>query len=149
MFIANAWYVAAWSRDVTARLIERIILQQSVVLYRLADGTPVGLENRCPHRNMPLSEGWLIDDRVRCFYHGLEFDSGGRCVHIPGQRLPGDNKPAVKTYPVAEKYGWLFIWMGDPALADQAFNSPAFTESSSTSNGTASTGHRCSNAGIG
>jgi vanillate O-demethylase monooxygenase subunit len=141
VFVANAWYVAAWSRDVTTKLIERIILRESIVLYRLRDGTAVAMENRCPHRNMPLSEGRLLDDRIRCVYHGLEFDHQGRCTHIPGQRLPAQNtKSFARTYPVTEKYGWVFIWMGDPARADPAlvpgFHSKLVDDQWDSANGT-------------
>jgi len=68
---------------------------------------------------MPLSEGTLIGDVVKCSYHGLEFDATGTCIKIPGQ----PNVPPrcrARTYPVVEKWRWLWIWMGDPADADSA-----------------------------
>ena len=117
MFLKNQWYVAAWSKDVGREPLGRVLLNEYVVLYRKEDGTPVALENRCPHRNLPLSEGNLIGDIVQCAYHGLEFDCTGACVHVPGQsEVP--EWAQVKAYPLAEQGGWLFIWMGDPALAD-------------------------------
>ena len=119
MFLRNQWYVAAWSEDVGRAPLGRVILNEYVVLYRKEDGTPVALENRCPHRNLPLSEGNLIGDVIQCAYHGLEFDCSGACVHVPGQTEAPD-WARVKVYPVAERHGWLFIWMGDPALADPA-----------------------------
>jgi len=58
MFIENAWYVAAWDREVGRQnMLRRTLLDIPVVLYRREDGTPVALENRCAHRNLPLSEG--------------------------------------------------------------------------------------------
>lgn len=119
MFLKNHWYVAAWSKDVERELLGRVLLGEYVCLYRTEDGTPVALENRCPHRNMPLSEGNLIGNSVQCAYHGLEFDRTGACTHVPGRDTAPD-WARVRRYPVAERGGWLFIWMGDPARADEA-----------------------------
>ena len=90
-----------------------------VVLYRTEDGTAVALEDRCCHRALPLSMGKVVGDRLQCGYHGLEFDSGGACVRVPGQAQipPG---ASVRSYPLVERWKYLWIWMGDPALADEA-----------------------------
>ena len=90
MFLKNAWYVAAWSKDVGRDLLGRILLNEYVVLYRKEDGTPVALENRCPHRNLPLSEGRLIGDEIECGYHGMVYDCAGACTHLPGSAEPPD-----------------------------------------------------------
>ena len=119
MFVKNAWYVAAWSKDVGRELLGRVLLGEYVVLYRCEDGTPVALENRCPHRNLPLSEGRLVGDGIECGYHGMVFGCDGRCTHLPGSEEP----PAwatVRRYPVVERHGWVLYWPGDPALADPA-----------------------------
>ena len=56
---------------------------------------------------------------LQCHYHGLRFDRTGACVRVPGQdMIPAGAR--VKTYPVVDRYKWLWIWMGDPALADPA-----------------------------
>jgi phenylpropionate dioxygenase-like ring-hydroxylating dioxygenase large terminal subunit len=83
--LRNSWYVAAWDREVTRAPLARVFLDQPVVLYRKEDGTPVALEDRCCHRQLPLSMGKVEGDELRCGYHGLKFDSAGRCVEIPGQ----------------------------------------------------------------
>ncbi len=117
MFLRNHWYVAAWSDDVGRAPLGRVLLGESVCLFRAEDGTPVALENRCPHRNMPLSEGKPIGDVLQCAYHGLEFALDGVCTHVPGQsEVPAWAR--VKSYPVVERDRWLFVWMGDPAAAD-------------------------------
>jgi len=90
MFLKNAWYVAAWSKDVGRELLGRVLLNEYVVLYRKEDGTPVALENRCPHRNLPLSEGRLIGDEIECGYHGMVYDCSGSCTHLPGSPTPPD-----------------------------------------------------------
>jgi vanillate O-demethylase monooxygenase subunit len=73
----------------------------------------------CPHRQYPLSRGTLAGDNLRCGYHGLLFDPGGRCIEIPGQpNIPP--RARVRSYPVAEKWRWIWIWMGEPEAADES-----------------------------
>jgi nitrite reductase/ring-hydroxylating ferredoxin subunit len=85
MLVRNCWYVAAWGTEVTSPPIGRTLLGASVVLYRTASGAVAALENRCPHRGVPLSMGRVDGDVLRCGYHGLEFDTRGACVRLPGQ----------------------------------------------------------------
>ena len=119
MFLRNSWYVAAWDREVGRKPLARTILGEPVVLYRTGRGEPIGLEDRCCHRQLPLSMGRTEGDNLRCGYHGLLFGSDGKCVEIPGQdSIPPQAK--VRAYPLAEKYSWVWIWMGEPARADPA-----------------------------
>jgi phenylpropionate dioxygenase-like ring-hydroxylating dioxygenase large terminal subunit len=119
MYVRNAWYVAAWDHEVTREMRRRIILDEPVVLFRRDDGAPVALEDRCCHRQAPLSMGKLIGNVVHCPYHGLQFDSSGKCVKVPSQDLvPPSAK--VRAYPIVEKNHWIWIWTGDPAKADPA-----------------------------
>ena len=120
MFLRNCWYVAGWSADFARRLSAFTILGENVVIYRKTDGTAVALEDACPHRKLPLSEGNLRGDTVECGYHGLTFDGRGACVLAPTQpgNIPGRAK--VKSYPVIDRYNLLWIWMGDSDRADPA-----------------------------
>ncbi len=116
MYVRNRWHVAALSEELTDRPLGRVMLDEPVVLYRLADGTPVALEDRCLHRQAPLSLGWVEGDNLRCCYHGLLFDRDGCCVEVPSQtRVPPN--AGLRTYPVTERQGFVFIWMGDPDCA--------------------------------
>lgn len=118
-FLKNCWYVAAWGREVGRTLLARKVLEEPMVLYRTAAGIPVALLDRCPHRLLPLSMGTLKGDAVECGYHGLTFDCSGQCVRVPGQdRIPPAAK--VRSFPVVEHMGMVWVWPGDPALADQA-----------------------------
>jgi vanillate O-demethylase monooxygenase subunit len=119
MYVRNAWYVAAWDHEVTRSLKRRIILDDPVLLFRKDDGTAVALEDRCCHRQAPLSMGKLVGNVVHCPYHGLQFDPTGKCVKVPSQeKIPSNAR--VRAYPVVERYHWLWIWMGDAAKADPA-----------------------------
>lgn len=119
MYLRDCWYVAAWDREVGREPLARTFLGQPVVLYRREDGTPVALENRCCHRNLPLSMGSVRGDNLQCGYHGLTFDPTGACILVPGQSTipPGAE---VRSFPVRERHRWIWIWMGDPARADEA-----------------------------
>jgi vanillate O-demethylase monooxygenase subunit len=117
MFLRNFWYVAAYDHEVGHIPMGRMILGQPVVFFRTADGAPVALEDRCVHRHLPLSMGNTVGDHLQCHYHGLRYDRAGRCVKVPGQNAVPPSAH-IKSYPVVERYHWLWIWMGDPALAD-------------------------------
>lgn len=117
MMMKNAWYVAAFANEVSERLLARRILGAAVVFYRTRAGVPVALEDRCPHRSVPLSLGKVVDDTVRCTYHGIRIAADGACVRVPCQdTIP--RRAQVKTYPVADRHGFTWIWMGDAGLVD-------------------------------
>lgn len=117
-FPLNAWYVAAWNYEVKkGAMLARTICEKPLVFYRKADGTAVVMDDACWHRLAPLSKGRLAGDNVVCPYHGLVYEPGGRCVHMPSQETINPSA-AVRTYPLVERHRYLWIWMGDPALAD-------------------------------
>lgn len=115
-FVRNAWYVAAWSRDIGRTLARRTILGKNVVLFRRQDGAVGALSDRCPHRFLPLSMGKLIGDTIECGYHGLTFDNAGACIAAPGEAaIPHDAR--VASYPVRENMGMVWIWLGEASVA--------------------------------
>jgi len=118
-FLENAWYVGAWGDEVGATPLGRTILDQPIVFYRLEDGTPAAMHDRCPHRFVKLSGGAVKGDEIMCPYHGLTFDAAGRCTHARANDIARD-RFVLRTYPLVERYQAIFIWMGDPALADPA-----------------------------
>jgi phenylpropionate dioxygenase-like ring-hydroxylating dioxygenase large terminal subunit len=120
MFMRNFWYVAGWSHQFPVQqIVARTLLNDAVVLYRTAAGEVVALEDRCCHRFAPLSRGRLEGDSIRCLYHGLKFSAAGHCIEIPSRDAvpPGIG---VRGYPVVEQDRWVWVWMGDAALADTA-----------------------------
>lgn len=125
-FIRNLWYVAAWSSELEPmRAIGRTIIGEPLALYRRIDGSVVALEDRCPHRHAPLSLGRVEGDDLRCMYHGLKFGTDGVCKSVPGAETPPPGL-AARTYPVVERSSWIWVWPGDPALADPALVPTAF-----------------------
>jgi phenylpropionate dioxygenase-like ring-hydroxylating dioxygenase large terminal subunit len=118
-FPMNAWYAAAWSHEIKHELAARTICNKDVVLYRRNDGQVTALEDACWHRLLPLSMGRLEGDQVVCGYHGLVFNAAGRCTYMPAQKTINPSA-CVRSYPVAERHRLVWIWPGDPALADPA-----------------------------
>lgn len=118
-YMRNCWYVAATAPELGRSLLGRTLLDRPVVMYRREDGTPVALEDRCAHRFLPLSQGRLVGDAVQCGYHGMEFDCSGACVRIPGQKsIPAGAR--IESFPLVERWKLIWIWLGDPALADES-----------------------------
>ena len=127
MFLKNAWYVAAWDHEITTDLQQVVVLGEKICMYRTSKNEVIALEDACPHRKLPLSKGRIKDDNLECGYHGLTFDCAGQCVWAPGGgRIPSNAK--VRTYPVHEKYGLVWIWMGNAAIAqpEEIFDIPNF-----------------------
>lgn len=125
MYARNAWYVVAWSSDLKpAKPYAMQVLGEQLVLYRTEQGSVVALADRCVHRLAPLSLGRCEGDRLRCMYHGLLFAPDGAVVEIPGQdKIPPQTR--VRAYPVVEQASWIWVWMGDPAQADEALIPPS------------------------
>ncbi|MGB6536998.1 MAG: aromatic ring-hydroxylating dioxygenase subunit alpha [Xanthobacteraceae bacterium] len=119
MFLRNGWYPALWSHELDDKPVAKTFLDEKVVLFRNAGGAVGALEDCCCHRAAPLSLGEVSADHLVCGYHGLKFDVDGQCVAVPGQTLvPAGAK--VRSYPVAQKWNVVWIWMGDRAKADPA-----------------------------
>jgi phenylpropionate dioxygenase-like ring-hydroxylating dioxygenase large terminal subunit len=118
MYLKNCWYVAVWDSEVGEKPLARTILGEPIVFYRGASGQVAALEDRCCHRNLPLSMGTVEGDSLRCGYHGLKYDAAGACIEVPGQKqVPPDAR--VKRYPLIARWKMLWIWMGDPARVDE------------------------------
>ena len=81
------------------------------MFYRGPDGAVAALEDFCPHRGAPLSLGRVVEGKLVCGYHGLEMGCDGKTVAMPGQRVRGF--PPIRTYPVIERYGFIWVWPGD------------------------------------
>jgi vanillate O-demethylase monooxygenase subunit len=115
-YLKNTWYVAALSTEVGAdELFHRKILGTSVLMYRKQDGTVVAMRDRCPHRFAPLHLGKRVGDEIVCHYHALQFDCNGQCTHNPHGEGNIPKAAKVRTFPLQERHGFIWIWMGDKA----------------------------------
>lgn len=116
-YLRNCWYAAGWSDDLGEAPWTRVYLEEPVALFRDQEGVAHAITGRCPHRFAPLGDGQVIDGALSCPYHGLRFDGAGACVFNPHQ---GEPPPGVvlRSFPLVERFGVLWIWMGDAAKAD-------------------------------
>ena len=119
--IKNYWYLICPASEVRDQIISKTLHRQKIIIYRDHEGKLVALEDRCCHRNVQLSLGYLREGRVVCGYHGWEYDHHGNCVLIPSQ-LPENKIPPtakIKSFPVQEFNRWVWVFLGDSEKADQ------------------------------
>ncbi len=115
------WYAVAWANELKpGGVMQTIVWLQDIVIFRDQQGHLTALRNVCPHKGVALHHGKVIGAHLACPYHGWEFDRTGTCVSIPyfpeQQKLPCAE---VRTYPVQEQYGLIWIFPGDASLAAQ------------------------------
>ena len=114
------WYPVAVSGSVRkGKTFAATFAGERIALYRGASGTVYALEDRCAHRQVPLSMGVVEGDALRCCYHAWAYRGNGRISQIP--YLPkGAARPprGVRAYPVREAYGLVFVFPGDPQKAE-------------------------------
>jgi phenylpropionate dioxygenase-like ring-hydroxylating dioxygenase large terminal subunit len=112
------WYAVAWSDELlVGKTLARRFAGDPIVLYRGKSGRVFALEDRCAHRQVPLHLGVVNGEELKCHYHGWAYDCSGKCVDVPylgKDRLPN----GVKSYPAREIDGLIFVFPGDPSLAE-------------------------------
>ena len=115
------WYPIAWSEEVKAgAMVSRRYAGDPIAVVRGKDGKLFALEDRCAHRQVPLTHGVVQGCTVKCGYHGWAYDADGHCIDVPylgRERLPN----GVKSYPCREVDGLIFVFPGNPALAEERF----------------------------
>jgi phenylpropionate dioxygenase-like ring-hydroxylating dioxygenase large terminal subunit len=113
------WYPVAWSDELKAgKMLARTYAGDPIAIVRGKDGQVFALENRCAHRQVPLTHGVVNGCTVKCGYHGWAYDASGQCIDVPylgKERLPN----GVRSYPCREVDGLIFIFPGDVRLADE------------------------------
>ncbi|MBU0926729.1 MAG: aromatic ring-hydroxylating dioxygenase subunit alpha [Spirochaetes bacterium] len=114
--IRDLWYAVLESKEIPRnRPVGFTRLGERMIFWRDAEGKASCFFDRCAHRGASLALGDIVDGHARCPFHGLEYDSSGRCVKIPANGKNAPVPPAFKmrSYPVFEGWGWVFIWWGD------------------------------------
>jgi vanillate O-demethylase monooxygenase subunit len=117
--LTNKWYLICPSNELKNEITKKRTLGEDIILFRNPDNSITALEDRCCHRNVNLSLGYIKNNRIVCGYHGWEYDKTGACVKIPSQ-LEGDKIPPtakIKSYPVQDFNKWVWIFMGDEEKA--------------------------------
>lgn len=113
----QSWYVACASARVRpGRILTITLFGRSICIYRDSNNTAHALDARCPHLGADLGKGRIIGDRIQCAFHHWEFDCAGQCRLAPG--LAEAPKRQTHSYPVEERWGYLWIWNGPEALFD-------------------------------
>lgn len=104
--VAGCWHPLLASRDLKDKPVAVSLMGMPLVLARL-EGTPRVFTDRCPHRLIPLSQGFIASDRLVCPYHGWEFDAGGQLQRTPGTASCSTHAK-LNTYPLLERDGLLW-----------------------------------------
>ncbi len=114
--VTRAWYILARSADLQAVPVKAKLYGTPIVLFRDAEGRAQALEDRCPHRGVPLSLGTCREGTLQCSYHGWRFGRDGACVEIPGLEGPPDAPGRrARAYPTVEQQGFVWAW-GEPEV---------------------------------
>lgn len=113
------WYPLAWSHEVKRGKTHGVTFAgEPIVLARTESGKVFALEDRCAHRQVPLHQGVVDGESIRCGYHGWTYDCSGKCIDVPylgRERLPN----GVRSYPCREIEGLIFVFPGNAALANE------------------------------
>ncbi|WP_395065612.1 Rieske 2Fe-2S domain-containing protein [Paraburkholderia silvatlantica] len=119
-YVKDCWYPMGFSSEfVPGQLQGHKIVDRPVVMWRSHEGQVVAFDDRCCHKRFPLSQSRLLDNgELECAYHGLCYDTSGRCIAIPSapdKAIPPQARLSV--IPVREQDGVVWIWPGNPASA--------------------------------
>lgn len=119
MFPKNTWYVAAMPDEVAGKKpLGRTICNERMAFFRDENEKIAAVEDFCPHRGAPLSLGSVEEGKLVCGYHGLAMGCDGKTHSMPKQRVRGF--PAIKSYAVVERHGFIWVWPGEQDKADPA-----------------------------
>jgi 5,5'-dehydrodivanillate O-demethylase oxygenase subunit len=107
------WQPIAIAKDLApGQALPIRVLSEDLTLYRGETGTPFLVGGRCAHRCTVLHTGWVEADRIRCMYHGWQYDGTGQCTQMPAERRPRPEQARIPAYPVHEYAGLIFAYMG-------------------------------------
>lgn len=129
--LPDVWYVACRAKDLGLRPLAVTIQGRPLVLFRGSGGAPSAFSDRCPHRNVPLSMGRVVEGELECRYHGWRFDGQGVCTSVPG--LVGKDAAlrsrCAETFACKEQQGFVWIYTTpNVEPANEPFTFPHFTE---------------------
>ena len=111
----DCWYPITFCQDLPKNSPYSFsIYDEPLVIFRDGNGKLICVSGICPHRAAKLSDGQIIDGKLECLYHGWQFGEGGECLHIPQlpQKNPLPKAACLKSYPVQESKGIIWVWLG-------------------------------------
>jgi phenylpropionate dioxygenase-like ring-hydroxylating dioxygenase large terminal subunit len=113
--LLNDWHVVARLSDVDQGAVRAVrLLERDLVLWRNERGLYVW-QDLCLHRGAKLSGGRVQDSCLICPYHGWQYDASGKCVRMPAHpEQPPPARARATSYHVTEKYGLVWVCVGDP-----------------------------------
>lgn len=132
----RGWFMVASAGELSAKPISARYFGQDVVLYRGASGSPVMLDAYCPHMGTHMGknttsyvviDGQVEGDSIRCPYHAWRFGPDGKCNNIPYFDGPIPEAAKVKSWPLRESFGCVFVWH-DPEGGEPDYDLPTVAE---------------------
>jgi phenylpropionate dioxygenase-like ring-hydroxylating dioxygenase large terminal subunit len=115
--IPNQWYAILESNEIKkGKIIGVTRLCEKMVVWRNNEGKLSVMSDKCPHRGVALSTGKVIGDCIQCPFHGFEYDTSGVCTLVPaiGSNAEVPRALHVRSYPLREAHGFVYIWWGEP-----------------------------------
>lgn len=121
--LGHQWFAVASAAGIGHGAAGARLLNRGLVLWRSPDGTAIAAPDLCTHSKADLTKGDVVDGRLICPKHGWTFGDGGRCVAKPSG-LPINERAHLKIYPCTERYGLIWVSLGEPAtdVADVAWD---------------------------
>ncbi|MFT4020224.1 MAG: aromatic ring-hydroxylating dioxygenase subunit alpha [Acinetobacter sp.] len=120
--LAQHWYPVARVQDVSTQPQQVTLLDVKMALYQTESGVIRLVRDICPHRGVPLTKGWIEGEEIVCPYHGLHYNTEGKCTKIPAQPdlTKISDRFSLTQFPVVIKYGlvWTSIASRDEAAAN-------------------------------
>ena len=110
------WVPIALGRDIPAGVTRAVLLAgQELVIWRGDGGSAQVWEDRCPHRGMRLSFGFVRGDSLNCLYHGWQYGAAASCLRIPAHPdLTVPPSIRARAFASAESGGMIFT---DPSTS--------------------------------
>ena len=121
VLIKNQWYAVEFGGAVGVQPVKVPVHGHDLALFRTSDGAVHAHSDLCVHRGGSLSGGRVVGDCLECPYHGWRYDKEGVCTRIPANRpdAPIPRKARVDTYPCLERYGFVWVFLGDAPPAER------------------------------
>lgn len=107
----NGWYNLCSAESLGKGQVKEVeAFGQKFAVYRGESGKVAVMDIYCPHLNANLADGWVKGDRLVCPFHGWEFNTGGKCMHIPYSDQKPPEKARIKTWEIKEHWGLILMW---------------------------------------